>query len=80
MLRIKSSSWVRSTFDTKCGVMPPLHSARSASQTSSGPKSEPPMPMFTTCLNLLPVTPSFLPERTAATKSTSFLRESRTSA
>ena len=38
------------------------------------------MPMFTTCLNLLPVIPSFLPERTAAAKSASFLRESLTSA
>src|ERR1700722_1544127 len=80
MLRLRSSSWVRSTFDTKCGVMPPLHSALSASHTSSGPKSDPPMPMFTTCLNGLPVIPSFLPERTAAAKSTSFLRDSRTSA
>ena len=57
-LRIRSSSWVRSTLETKCGVMPPLHSCRSDSHTKSGPRSEPPMPMFTTCVNRRPVLPS----------------------
>jgi len=78
-VRVKSSSCVRSTLDTKCGVMPPLHSWRSASHTSNGPKSEPPMPMLTTCLNCLPVTPRLAPRRTASANSDSFLRDARTS-
>ncbi len=38
------------------------------------------MPMFTTCLNFLPVIPRFSPPRTAATYALSFWRDSRTSA
>src|SRR5258708_14679542 len=79
-VRVRSSSCVRSTLDTKCGVMSPLHCARNASHTNKGPKSEPPMPMLTTCRNFLPVMPSFLPLRTEATTFLSFWREALTSA
>ncbi len=47
-------------------IAAPLRAAAHRIPTS-GPKSEPPMPMFTTCLNFLPVTPTFWPLRTAAT-------------
>ncbi len=38
------------------------------------------MPIFTMCLNFLPVTPSFFPDRTAPANSANARRESRTSA
>ena len=38
-------------------------SLRSASHTSSGPRSDPPMPIFTTCLNFLPRHPALLAPR-----------------
>ena len=59
--------------------MPPLHSCFNASHTRSGPRSDPPMPIFTICVNFLPVTPSTSPPRTAAAKAASWPREARTS-
>ncbi len=40
----------------------------SASQTSLGPRSEPPMPMWTTVRNGLPVAPAMRPARTPSAK------------
>mmetsp|Transcript_47568 Transcript_47568/g.97269 ORF Transcript_47568/g.97269 Transcript_47568/m.97269 type:complete len:283 (-) Transcript_47568:172-1020(-) len=40
----------------------------SASVTMTGPRSEPPMPMLTACVNFLPVKPTRSPDRTWVTK------------
>jgi len=61
--------------------MSPLHSARKRWLQSKGPRSEPPIPMFTTCLNFFPgdaalVAASHGPRQNRQ----AFWRESRTSA
>ena len=56
-----------SRLETKCTRGPPACGA-SARQTIRGPRSDPPMPMFTTSVIRSPVWPRHSPERTAPEK------------
>ena len=52
----------------------------SASHTKRGPKSLPPMPTLTTCVNVLPVAPQIVPLRTPLANSVIFFRSAATAA
>ena len=70
-----SRSWVHSqksvpsTLLTNWKVMSRRLKSRNASAAIAGPRSEPPMPMFTTFFTGLPVWPVHAPERTRSLKS-----------
>ena len=53
---------------TRTPVLPSLHSGARASAAMRGPRSEPPMPMFTTSVMARPVLPLTSPERTRSAK------------
>ena len=62
--RTASSTSTPSMFDTKRTSMAGSARSRSARQAIAGPRSEPPMPMFTTARMRSPVAPVQAPERT----------------
>ena len=62
--RVASTRSVASTFDTNRNVMSRRLKWRSASYAITGPRSEPPIPMFTTARIGLPVCPVHAPTRT----------------
>mmetsp|Transcript_56760 Transcript_56760/g.138099 ORF Transcript_56760/g.138099 Transcript_56760/m.138099 type:complete len:254 (+) Transcript_56760:3374-4135(+) len=64
-LRI-SATCVPSTFEQKCIVKSRFEYGFKASQTITGPKSEPPIPILTTVLIDLPVWPFHSPDRTVS--------------
>ena len=73
--------WTRcapSTFETKCGLRSGRWNGFSASQTMSGPRSEPPMPMLTTSVIVSPLAPRHSPLRTLSEKRPIRSRTSRT--
>mmetsp|Transcript_13495 Transcript_13495/g.39841 ORF Transcript_13495/g.39841 Transcript_13495/m.39841 type:complete len:243 (-) Transcript_13495:104-832(-) len=67
-LRRVSAMCVPSTLLTKWTVMSRLEKGLSASVTMTGPRSEPPIPMFTTSVIFFPVWPFQSPECTRPTK------------
>ena len=66
-LRVSTKS-AGSTFDTKKNAMFGWVNARSASWAMAGPKSDPPMPIFTTDSILFPVNPRQSPLRTRSAR------------
>ena len=69
-----------STLETKRPEIPAVAKLRRACVAIAGPRSDPPMPIFTTVLIVWPVTPSHSPERKACAKSRIRARTSCTSA
>ena len=74
-----SDRCVPSTFDTKCARMPFFQYGASARLAMAGPRSLPPMPMFTTSVMGLPVWPFQAPLRTLSVKPRIFARTAFTS-
>ena len=54
---------VPSTLETKCALTPPFANSLSALHAMRGPRSDPPMPIFTISVIALLVSPRHLPER-----------------
>ena len=73
---ITSSKCVGSKFDTKCIFKSLALKSTKASHTNSGPKSEPPIPIFTMSLIFWPVNPFHSPEWMLLTVLSIFLRQS----
>ena len=67
--RVVSYASVGSMLDRKRASRPSWARGFSASYTMTGPRSLPPMPMFTTVSMRLPVTPVHSPERTFSANS-----------
>ena len=68
-----------STLETKWVRMPALPKVLRARAAMAGPRSEPPMPMFTTSENMAPDEPTIVPSRTPAAKSNILRRAANTS-
>src|SRR6478736_102170 len=75
-----SAMSVGSMFDTNRTSRPSCTYGLRASCARTGPRSEPPMPMFTTVATRSPVTPVHSPERTLSANAATFASTSCTSA
>jgi hypothetical protein len=69
-----------SMLETNRAEMPASAYGSRAAETIAGPRSDPPIPMFTTVSTFLPVMPVHSPERTRSAKAAMALRTDCTSA
>ena len=72
--RVASAMSAPSTFDTNRNVIERSEKSRNASVPIAGPRSDPPIPMFTTARILAPVDPVHAPERTRSANAPIFRR------